>query len=222
MKYRAILFLAQVLFGYTDHMPPAGRARKDSSPPDQHAAGVPDACEGADRTTAPPKPCEKADRMTTVGMILESAVGLRRALEPSLACLCGSGAPWFEVLIRLSRSPGNRLRMADLAEQTMLTPSGLTRAIDRLCELGLVERQACSADRRGSYATLTDAGREMMDNAIPRHTAMLDGLLEGVFAPGEEHALTGALRKLRDHVNPGAAHVPAPGAEPIASGGDID
>jgi MarR family transcriptional regulator, 2-MHQ and catechol-resistance regulon repressor len=160
--------------------------------------------------------------MTMVGMILESAVGLRRALEPSLACLAGPGAPWFEVLIRLSRSPGNRLRMADLAEQTMLTPSGLTRAIDRLSDLGLVERQACSADRRGSYASLTEAGRQMMGNAIPRHVAMLDELLDGLFAPGEEHALTEALRKVRDHVNPGAAHVPTPGAEPLASTVDSD
>jgi DNA-binding MarR family transcriptional regulator len=155
--------------------------------------------------------------MTTIGLILESATGLRRAIEPSLACLCGSGAPWFEVLIRLSRSPGNRLRMADLAEQTMLTPSGLTRAIDRLLELGLVRRQACPDDRRGSYAALTEAGAEMMNQAIPRHIAMLDQLLDGVFTPGEEHALAESLRKLRDHVNPGAARVPTPGDEPLAS-----
>jgi len=160
--------------------------------------------------------------MTTVGLILESSVGLRRAIEPSLACLCGPGAPWFEVLIRLSRSPGNQLRMADLAEQTMLTPSGLTRAIDRLAELGLVERQACPADRRGSYALLTEAGLEMMDQAIPRHTAMLDELLDGVFAPDEERALAESLRKLRDHINPGAARVPTPGDEPVASSVDKD
>jgi MarR family 2-MHQ and catechol resistance regulon transcriptional repressor len=197
-------------------MATAGRAREDSPPPEDHVADVQDARDGAEPMTTA-QVCDGSDRMTTVGMILESAVGLRRALEPSLACLCGPGAPWFEVLIRLSRSPGNRLRMADLAEQTMLTPSGLTRAIDRLSELGLVERQACPADRRGSFAALTDAGREMMESAVPRHIAMLDELFEGVFAPGEEHALAQTLRKLRDHVNPGAAHVPAPPAEPLAS-----
>src|SRR5580658_3791598 len=86
-----------------------------------------------------------ADPMTMVGLVFESASGIRRALEPSLTCIAGASAPWFEVLIRLARSPGGRLRMSDLAAQTSLTPSGLTRAIDRLAEQQLVTREACRA-----------------------------------------------------------------------------
>jgi DNA-binding MarR family transcriptional regulator len=137
------------------------------------------------------------------GLVFESATGLRRALEPSLHCLVGPGAPWFEVLLRLARSPGQRLRMSDLAAQTALTPSGLTRAVDRLVELRLVTRETCAADRRGSYAALTAKGRAEMDEVLPKHEAFLVSLLADVFAPEEAAQLTCLLRRLRDHVHPG-------------------
>lgn len=145
------------------------------------------------------------DPVTLAGLVFESATGLRRAIEPTLQCLCGPGAPWFEVLIRLARSPGGRLRMSDLAAQTSLTPSGLTRAVDRLVELDLVTRETCAADRRGSFATLTARGRAEMDEALPRHQEYLSGLLSGIFDPDEEAVLLSLLRRLRDRVNPGAA-----------------
>jgi DNA-binding MarR family transcriptional regulator len=147
------------------------------------------------------------DRVTTVGLVLETAVGLRRMIEPSLACSCGPAAPWFEVLIRLSRSPGQRLRMSDLASQASLTPSGLTRAVDRLLELGLVTREACAADRRGSYASLTDAGQRAMDATLPRHEELIREILDGVFDTEEEALFVALMRKLRDRVNPDAARL---------------
>jgi MarR family transcriptional regulator, 2-MHQ and catechol-resistance regulon repressor len=150
------------------------------------------------------------DPITMAGLVLESATGLRRAIEPSLHCLCGPSAPWFEVLIRLARSPGGRLRMTDLAAQTSLTPSGLTRAVDRLVELSLVTRETCAADRRGSFAALTAAGHAEMEDVLPKHEAFLSALLAGVFEPDEEAMLASLLRRLRDHVYPGATAQTAP------------
>ena len=62
-------------------------------------------------------------------------------IERRLEAESGLSMQWFEVLIRLARSPGQRLRMTDLAAQTILTPSGLTRAVDRLVDAGLVARR---------------------------------------------------------------------------------
>jgi hypothetical protein len=55
--------------------------------------------------------CAAVDRVTTAGLVFETAIGLRRAIEPTLTCLAGPSAPWFEVMIRLARSPGSNLRM---------------------------------------------------------------------------------------------------------------
>jgi MarR family 2-MHQ and catechol resistance regulon transcriptional repressor len=150
-------------------------------------------------------PATPIDVVTMVGLVFESSVGLRRSIEPTLQCLCGPSAPWFEVMIRLARSPGGRLRMSDLAAQTALTPSGLTRAVDRLVELRLVTRETCAADRRGAFAALTERGRAAMDEILPKHESFLAELLTGVFEPEEQAALVALLRRLRDHVHPGAA-----------------
>jgi DNA-binding MarR family transcriptional regulator len=139
-------------------------------------------------------------RLTTVGLLFESAAGLRLVLERRLESNAGLSNQSFDVLIRLARTPGNRLRMSELAAQTTLTPSGLTRSVDRLEDAGLVVREICPEDRRGAFAALTMGGKAVMDEAIPRHVAHIDELLQGVLTLDEEHALEALLRKLRDHL----------------------
>ncbi|HEX4218007.1 MAG TPA: MarR family winged helix-turn-helix transcriptional regulator [Acidimicrobiales bacterium] len=138
--------------------------------------------------------------MTLVGLIFESAAGLRQELEPRLESSAGLTNQSFDVLIRLARTPGNRLRMSELAAQTTLSPSGLTRSVDRLEDTGLVVRETCPEDRRGAFAVLTVEGKVVMDEAIPYHVAHIDEVLHGVLTLDEEHALEALLRKLRDHL----------------------
>jgi DNA-binding MarR family transcriptional regulator len=155
------------------------------------------------------------DRLTLAGLFAESYKGIATALEHRLSDDSGLSLQWFELLIRLARSPGHRLRMTDLANQTNLTPSGLTRAVDRLAEAGLVERVACPSDRRVAYAALTDAGLERITAAVGPHLVHLDELFD-VLSPAEREVFASLLRKVRDHVNPAAGVVttPAPESEP--------
>lgn len=145
------------------------------------------------------------DRLTTVGLFVESHAGFTRQLERRLERDCGLSTQWFEVLLRLARTPGGRLRMSDLAAQTTLTPSGLTRAVDRLEEAGLVQRESCPSDRRGSFAVLTADGRARIEAAVPLHLQHVDEVLAGALDAHELEALASLLRKLRDAVNPEAA-----------------
>src|SRR6187551_1299127 len=92
--------------------------------------------------------------LTTGGLLAETYAGMALAAERKLEADSGLSMQWFEVLVRLARSPEHQLRMTDLAAQTTLTPSGLTRAVDRLCDAGLLERRACPTDRRSTYAVL--------------------------------------------------------------------
>ena len=73
--------------------------------------------------------------------------------------------------MRLARSPGRRLRMTDLAGQTSLSTSGVTRVVDRMDRDGLVRREACASDRRSSYAVITDAGLARLDDGAARSTS---------------------------------------------------
>jgi MarR family 2-MHQ and catechol resistance regulon transcriptional repressor len=140
------------------------------------------------------------ERLTTVGLLMESAAGLRRVFQRRLDDEQSLSNQSFDVLIRLARSPGSELRMSELAAQTSLTPSGLTRSVDRLQDQGLVVRRVCPEDRRGSFAVLTASGREVMDRAIPNHVAHIDEVLSDLFTTGEEETLAALLRRLRDHL----------------------
>src|SRR4051794_25640045 len=92
-------------------------------------------------------------RLTLAGLFFEAHAGVATELEHRLEAECGLTVSSFEVLLRLARSEGGRLRMSDLAAQVPLSASGLTRAVDRLVGQELVARETCPSDRRGSFAT---------------------------------------------------------------------
>ncbi|HJR25025.1 MAG TPA: MarR family transcriptional regulator [Acidimicrobiales bacterium] len=143
--------------------------------------------------------------LTTAGLFVEAHAGFSGRLEGLLAQASGLSVQWFDVLMRLVRSPGHRLRMSDLAAQTTLSPSGLTRAVDRLEAAGLVVREACPSDRRGAFAVLTEAGEQRISAAVPVHLDHLRELFDAVYTAEEVETLTSLLRRLRDEVNPEAA-----------------
>jgi len=139
-------------------------------------------------------------RLTTVGLLFEASTALRRLFSRQLEAERALPSQSMEVLVRLARTPGDRLRMSDLAAQASLTPSGLTRAVDRLQQQGLVTRETCPEDRRGAFAVLTDEGRALMSRVIPEHLAHVDAVLDTVFSRKEEEQLAASLRRLRDYV----------------------
>ena len=113
-----------------------------------------------------------------------------RALEAELEAEQGLALSDFDVLAQLNVA-GGTLRMRDLADRVLLSRSGLTRRIDRLEQIGYVERAACETDRRGSYARLTEVGRERLLTAMPVHVR---GIADHFIAPldADELASIGA------------------------------
>jgi MarR family transcriptional regulator, 2-MHQ and catechol-resistance regulon repressor len=151
-------------------------------------------------------------RLTTVGLLFETTQGLAAAFGHALAKE-GLSLSEFEVLLRLARSPEQRLRMSDLAAQTTLSTSGITRVVDRLEKEALVERVSCPSDRRGYHATLTDAGARKLTEQLPEHYGLIDELVVSRLGASDIDVFTDALRKVRDAVRPTAVQ----GAEGIAT-----
>jgi DNA-binding MarR family transcriptional regulator len=113
------------------------------------------------------------DQDTPISASLEFTLRLARAqatlvrrLDQVLGGYHGISFNDFMLLHYLNRAPGARLRRVDLAERLALTASGVTRSLLPLEKIGLVERQQDPRDARVAYAALTDAGREMVGNAI--------------------------------------------------------
>lgn len=105
--------------------------------------------------------------------LLDTHARLLDVLDEDLRQSTGLSLAEYEVLVLLSEAPGGRLRMSDLARRVNLSPSGLTRRLDRLVASGAVARQACGEDRRGSFAVLTTAGARRLAGAAPDHVSQV-------------------------------------------------
>ena len=91
----------------------------------------------------------------------------------------------FEALLRLSLSRDGRLRLRDLAERSILTRSGMSRAVERLERSGLVRRIRAAEDRRGAYAELTVAGRDLFASAAAGHADFVRARFLSLFSEDE-------------------------------------
>jgi DNA-binding MarR family transcriptional regulator len=102
----------------------------------------------------------------------------------------------FECLLLLARAEERRLRRVDLAEQLILTASGVTRLLDGLEKEGWVDRAACASDRRVTYAVLTDEGYRKLKEASETHVADLRSYFETRYSSEELEHLADLLGRL--------------------------
>jgi DNA-binding MarR family transcriptional regulator len=143
------------------------------------------------------------ERIRVFGLLHEAHRRLDRTFNCSLEQSVGISGPFFEVLLRVGRSPGGRLNMSELAGQLGLTSGGTTRLVDRVVAAGLVERESCPNDRRVQWVVLSPAGERKLDDALEVHLQDLQHELLDRLDPGEIAVLERALDKLRADELPG-------------------
>jgi DNA-binding MarR family transcriptional regulator len=131
---------------------------------------------------------------------------LTKALDAELEAAHGLPLSSYEVLMNLADADGERMRMSDLAAMVILSRSGLTRLVDRLEREGLIARESCPSDARGSFATLTPAGRRKLDAARATHLAGVRSLFLAHFSDEEQELLGVAWER----VLPGAGTAGGP------------
>ncbi len=99
--------------------------------------------------------------------------------------------PDFDVLVQLTDDQRGRARIAQLAEALQWERSRLSHHVTRMARRGLVVKEECLDDGRGSFVVLTAAGRDAIERAAPAHVrtvrrAFFDALSEAeVQALGE-------------------------------------
>jgi DNA-binding MarR family transcriptional regulator len=132
---------------------------------------------------------------TWVALLRAHATSIRR-FNAELVSEHGLTLNDYEVLLRLSRAEDRRLRRVDLAEQVLLTPSGITRLLEGLERAGLVERASCEADARVTYAQLTNEGDAKLREASGTHVAGIRSFFRDRFSEDEVKALGDLLERL--------------------------
>jgi len=100
---------------------------------------------------------------------LESSWALHNRLEDELRAATGLSMADYHVMVVLSEAPERRLRMGELADRLVFSPSRLTYQITSMVRRGLVRKQSCPDDGRGQEAVLTDEGLAQLVAAAPLH-----------------------------------------------------
>jgi len=101
--------------------------------------------------------------------LLHAHASLVKQLDAELITAHGLSLSAFEVLWRVEAADHGRLRMTELAELVLLSPSGLSRLVDRLEADKMIERVACPDDGRAINATITELGRARLAEAQRTH-----------------------------------------------------
>ncbi|MEU7823338.1 MarR family winged helix-turn-helix transcriptional regulator [Catellatospora sp. NPDC049133] len=77
----------------------------------------------------------------------------------------------YDVLSNLSETSPHRLRLTELAGTMLWSKSRLSHHLTRMQQRGLVDREECAGDARGSIIVLTEAGLRAIEEAAPHHVA---------------------------------------------------
>ncbi len=134
--------------------------------------------------------------------LISTQARLMAALDEELADAHGLSLAEYEVLVHLSDAPEGARRMSELASLALVSPSGLTRRVDGLAAKGLICRQSCPSDRRGSLAVLTEEGRRRLVEAAPTHVAGVRRHLVDRLSPSELAVMAEALGRVALALSP--------------------
>ena len=123
--------------------------------------------------------------MTPDDQLGEDALGAWRAFLTAHALLTrrisrdlvAEGLPdlgWYDLLWALRRSPGRRLRVNELAREVVLSPTAMSRFVDRVEAAGYVRREPDPADRRALQVAITDEGIALLRRMWPIYRAGIE------------------------------------------------
>ena len=127
---------------------------------------------------------------------LRAHASITRELSARLEAAHGLTLNDYDVLVQLAYAAGRQLRRVDLARSVLLSPSGITRMLNRLGSEGLVENAKCDVDARVTYAVLTDAGYEKLKEASTTHHEDIGRMFTDHFSEQELDELADLLGRL--------------------------
>lgn len=142
-------------------------------------------------------------RLTPWRAFLLAHARVSRRLDEELRAEHDVSFAEYDALLTIAEAPGRRIRMGQLAEEVLLSKSGVTRLIDRLVSDGLVERSACMADARGAEAVLTDRGLARLRAASRTHLRGISEHFVGVLEPADLEALERSMTAVARRAGPG-------------------
>ncbi|GAA4922233.1 MarR family winged helix-turn-helix transcriptional regulator [Nesterenkonia rhizosphaerae] len=126
----------------------------------------------------------------------ETSAIISDRMEKRLHATTGLKLTDYNLLLLLSEAPGQQLRMGELAEKMVFSPSRLSYQVKSLTSRGLIERCADPQDKRGMTARLTEEGRSVFATASKLHAQHIKQL----FHPALDNTEAEELKRICDQI----------------------
>jgi DNA-binding MarR family transcriptional regulator len=107
------------------------------------------------------------DTLATWRAFLNAHARVTRRISAELAAAGLPDLSWYDLLWALYRQPGRALRVNELAREVVLSPTAMSRFVDRVEKAGCVRREPDPSDRRALQIVITDAGVELLQRMWP-------------------------------------------------------
>lgn len=133
---------------------------------------------------------------------LYSSQLLHDRLDRELTHQTGISHAYYEILVALSETSGQMMRMSELADRCLSSRSRLSHAVSRLEERGWVRRQVCPEDGRGQLAVLTEEGFAALESAAPVHVESVRANLFDQLTAEQVAAMRDLGETLLRHLDP--------------------
>ncbi|MFA5872834.1 MAG: MarR family transcriptional regulator [Anaerolineales bacterium] len=101
----------------------------------------------------------------------------------------------ISVLMRLKH--GGNSGVSEIGNQLGVTNAAASQAVDRLVQLGLIERTEDPEDRRAKRLALTQKGRALIEKGVAARSKWIEGLTDAL-TPEQQNMIISALTLLTE------------------------
>ena len=126
---------------------------------------------------------------------------LEAALARQLAEESGLSYQDYLVLVALTDDPEGRRRLFELADVLGWEKSRLSHHVSRMAERGLVKKEKCASDRRGSFVVATRKGHAAIEAAAPGHVAAVRRLFVDLLTDAQLKTLAEVAEKVLEELD---------------------
>ena len=132
-------------------------------------------------------------RLFTCTSLIEAEV--RRRLRKQF----GETLPRFDLMAQLERVEDG-MTLGEVSQRMMVSAGNVTSLVERLVQVGYVERRTDPQDRRSQLIRLTKSGRKHFGRMAAAHQSWVAGLLAGL-SHGDIEAAMAELAKVKESVS---------------------
>jgi DNA-binding MarR family transcriptional regulator len=132
---------------------------------------------------------------------LDMNAQLTARLHRQLQAHSGLSLADFDVLVQLTDRSEPRMRVRELAEALQWEKSRLSHHLTRMQKRNLIFREDCRDDARGAFISLTDQGRQAIEQAAPSHVETVRDLVFDHLTRDEVATLTAISERVLDRLD---------------------